>query len=326
MYERDNDLTEFIIKRILLLFPVLLGVSFIVFTIVSLTPGDPATAILGTGASAEEIHRLNTELGHYDPFFVRYASYIWGIVTELDFGNSFRTRQPVFSEIFARFPTTLRIASGAIVLAILIGIPIGVISAVKQYSIFDISGTVIAMFMASVPQFWLALMAILVFSLHLQLLPSTGIDTYRHYIMPIVTLSLPTAANIIRLTRTTMLEIIRQDYIRTARAKGATEFTVIMKHGFRNAMMPVITTIGINFGFLLGGTVLIEAIFAIPGVGTLTINSIRTMDIPQTMASVLFLAFIYVVMMLVVDVLYAYIDPRIKAKYVKKKVKTVGAS
>ena len=316
---------KFIIKRILLLLPVLLGVSLIVFTIMSFTPGDPATAILGTGASAEEIERLNRELGHYDPFIVRYTSYIMGIVTELDFGNSFRTRQPVFDEIFARFPTTLRIAIGAIVLAIIIGIPIGVISAVKQYSIFDVTGTVIAMFMASVPQFWLALMAILIFSLHLGLLPSIGIDTYRHYIMPVVTLSLPTAANIIRLTRTTMLEIIRQDYIRTARAKGAKEFNVIMKHGFRNAMMPVITTIGINFGFLLGGTVLIEAIFAIPGVGTLTINSIRTMDIPQTTASVLFLAFIYVIMMLIVDVLYAYIDPRIKAQYMKKKVKAVGS-
>lgn len=310
---------KFIVKRILLLFPVLLGVSFIVFAIMDFTPGDPATAILGTAAHADEIARLNIELGHYDPFLVKYFNYISGIITAGDFGNSFRTRQPVFDEIFARFPTTLIIAVGAIVLAILIGVPIGIVSAVRQYSIFDITGTVVAMFFASVPQFWLALMAILIFALHLGIFPSTGIDTYRHYIMPIVTLSLPTAANILRLTRSTMLEIIRQDYIRTARAKGAKEFSVVMKHGFRNAMLPVVTTIGINFGFLLGGTVLVEAIFGIPGVGTLTINSIRTNDIPQTTASVLFLAFIYIIMMLIVDVLYAFIDPRIKAKYEKSR-------
>jgi len=314
---------KYIAQRILLLFPVLLGVSFIVFTIMNFTPGDPATIILGTSATKEDIQKLNEELGYYDPFVVKYTNYVKDAV-QGNFGTSYRSRKPVFDEIFTRFPTTLKIASGAILLAIIIGIPIGIISSVKQYSIFDVTGTVVAMFMASVPQFWLALMAILIFALKLKILPSTGIESAKNYIMPIVTLSLPTAANIMRLTRSSMLEVIRQDYIRTARAKGAKEFSVVMRHGFRNAMMPVITTVGISFGYLLGGTVLVESVFGIPGVGTLTINSIRTKDIPQTTASVLFLAFIYVMMMLIVDVLYAYIDPRIKAKYEKKKVSPVG--
>jgi peptide/nickel transport system permease protein len=316
---------KYVFVRIALLFPVLLGVSFIVFTIMSFTPGDPATAILGTNATKRDIEKLNRELGYYDPFIKRYIVYVKDAV-QGDFGKSYRTQRPVFDEIFARFPTTLKIAIGSIILAVLIGIPIGIVSAVKQYSWFDISGTVLAMFMGSVPQFWLALMAILIFSLRFKLLPSVGISSFRHYIMPMVTLSLPTAANILRLTRSAMLEIIRQDYIRTARAKGVREITVIMKHAFRNAMLPIVTVIGINFGYLLGGTVLVESVFGIPGVGTLTINSIRMKDIPQTTASVLFLAFIYIVMMLVVDLLYAYIDPRIKAKYMKKKVKVVEKS
>lgn len=311
---------RYVFKRILLLVPVLLGVSFIVFSIMSMTPGDPASVILGPTATKEEIHKLNEDLGYYRPFFVRYAGFVAGAVRG-DFGKSYRSGNPVFNEIFTRFPTTLKLAVGAILLAIVVGTPIGIISAVRQYSWFDMTGTIVAMFMAAMPQFWLALMGILIFSLKLGWLPSIGLYSPKHFILPIITLSLPTAASIIRLTRSAMLEIIRQDYIRTARAKGAPERTIVMKHAFRNALLPVVTVIGINFGFLLGGAVLVEAVFGIPGVGTLTINSIRMKDIPQTTASVLFLAFTYIVMMLVVDVLYAYIDPRIKAKYLIKKVK-----
>ncbi len=309
---------RYILKRLALLIPVLLGVSFIVFSIMSMTPGDPASVILGPTATKEDVHRLNEELGFHRPFLVRYVSYVGGAVRG-DFGESYRTGNPVFGEIFSRFPTTLRLAVGAILLAIVVGTPIGILSAVRQYSWFDMGGTIVAMFMAAVPQFWLGLMGILIFSVNLGWLPSIGLSSPRHYILPIVTLSLPTTASIIRLTRSAMLEIIRQDYIRTARAKGASERAVIMKHAFPNALLPVVTVIGINFGFLLGGAVLVEAVFGIPGVGSLTINSIRMKDIPQTTASVLFLAFTYIVMMLVVDVLYAYIDPRIKAKYLVRK-------
>ena len=285
---------------------------------------DPATNILGPNATKEAIQELNEELGYYDPFFKRYFDYVVDAV-QGDFGESYRTGEPVFGEIFSRFPTTIKLAVAAIILAVVIGIPIGMLSAIKQYSIFDVISTVISMFMTSVPQFWLALMGILLFSVHWHILPSTGLETWQSYIMPVFTLCLPCAANIIRLTRSSMLETIRQDYIRTARAKGLPERIVIWKHAFRNALLPVITVIGINFGYQLGGAVLIEAIFGIPGVGMLTVNSIRQKDIPQTTASILFLALIYVVIMLVVDVLYAYIDPRLKSKIVKSRVKTVGS-
>jgi peptide/nickel transport system permease protein len=314
---------RYVFKRILLLIPVLLGVSFIVFSIMSLTPGDPASVILGPTATKEDIQKLNEELGYYRPFIVRYFSFVTGAVRG-DFGKSYRSGNPVFGEIFSRFPTTLKLAIGSILFAILVGTPIGIISAIRQYSWFDMTGTIVAMFMAAVPQFWLGLMGILIFSVKLGWLPSIGLYSIRHFILPVITLSLPTAATIIRLTRSAMLEIIRQDYIRTARAKGAPERTIVLKHAFRNALLPIVTVIGINFGFLLGGAVLIEAVFGIPGVGSLTINSIRMKDIPQTTASVLFLAFTYIIMMLVVDVLYAYIDPRIKAKYLVRRMSTNG--
>lgn len=309
-------MAKYIIKRLLLMIPVLLGVSFIVLGIMSFTPGDPASAILGTSATQEQIDKLNEQLGMNDPFLVRYVRYV-GDALHGDFGTSFRTRKPVFGEIFSRFGITFRIDVLAICLAVLIGVPIGVLSAVKQYSPLDYTSTVMAMFFASVPQFWLAMMFVMLFSLKLGWLPSTftGTVTLKHYIMPVVTLAMATAASILRLTRSNMLETIRQDYVRTARAKGATERTVIYKHALRNALLPVITVIGNEFGYLLGGTVIVEAIFGIPGLGSLTITSIRAKDIPQTTACILFLALLNVVIVLAVDILYAYIDPRIKAKY-----------
>lgn len=299
------------------MFPVLLGVSFIVFGVMSFTPGDPASAILGTSATKEQIDNLNEELGMNDPFLVRYANYLKNAV-QGDFGISYRTRKPVFNEIFSRFGITFEIGVLSICLAALIGIPIGVISAVRQYSGLDFASTVMAMFFASVPQFWLAMMFVMLFSLKLGWLPSTftGVITLKHFIMPVVTLAVSSAASILRLTRSNMLETIRQDYVRTARAKGASEHMIIFRHSLRNALMPVITVIGNEFGYLLGGTVLVESIFGIPGLGSLTITSIRSKDIPQTTACVLFLAALNVIIVLIVDILYAYIDPRIKAKYV----------
>lgn len=308
---------KYVFKRLLLIIPVLLGVSFIVFSIMSFTPGDPASAILGTSATKEQIQQLNEELGMNRPFIVRYVDYL-GDALHGDFGTSYRTRQPVFQEIFSRFGVTFRLGVFSICLAALIGIPIGVISAIRQYSGLDFASTVMAMFFASVPQFWLAMMFVMVFSLQLGWLPSTftGTITLKHYLMPVITLAVASAASILRLTRSNMLETIRQDYVRTARAKGASEHIVIYKHALRNALLPVITVIGNEFGYLLGGTVLVESIFGIPGLGSLTIASIRSKDIPQTTACVLFLAALNVVIILAVDILYSYIDPRIKAKYV----------
>ena len=307
---------RYIVKRILLMIPVLIGVSFIVFTIISLTPGDPGTIILGTDAPLEEIEALNEELGYYDPLPIKYGRWLLSAVTG-DFGESYRTGNPVFNEIFARFPNTLKLATIAIILSIIIGVPIGIISAVKQYSALDYTGTVTALFFASVPQFWLGLMSLLIFAVELKVLPSTGNATWKHYILPTLAMALPCAAKKLRLTRSTMLEVIRTDYVRTARAKGVSRKSIIWKHELPNALMPIITNIGINFGTLLGGTVVIESVFGMQGVGTLTMTSIRQKDIPQVVASIVFLALIYSVMMLIVDIAYAYIDPRVKSKYVK---------
>ena len=297
--------------------PILFGVTIIVFTVMSFTPGDPARLMLGQAAPKEAVEQLREEMGLNDPFVVRYVRYM-GDALHGDFGTSYRTGRPVFEEIFVRFPVTLKLALTSIALVILIGIPIGILSAVKQYSFLDVISTVSAMLMASIPGFWLGLMMILLFSLHLGWLPSNGIGSFSHYIMPTIALALPIAAEVLRMTRSTMLETIRQDYIRTARSKGATEKIVIWRHALKNALLPVITVIGSEFGGLLGGTILIESVFAIPGLGSLVVNSIRTKDVPQVMAATLFIALIFCVVLLLVDIAYAYIDPRVKARYEQK--------
>ena len=296
--------------------PILLGVTIIVFTIMSFTPGDPARLILGQSASQEAVDSLHREMGLDDPFLVRYFRYMGGIPRG-DFGTSYRTNRPVFDEIFVRFPITAKLALVSMGLVILIGIPLGILSAVKQYSFLDMLCTVSAMFMASIPSFWLGLMMILLFSLHLGLLPPCGTGTLAHYVMPAIALALPIAAEVLRMTRSTMLETIRQDYIRTARSKGAAEKRVVWRHALKNALLPVVTVAGSEFGGLLGGTILIESVFGIPGLGSLVVTSIRSKDVPQVMAATLFIALIFCVVLLVVDIAYAYIDPRVKARYEK---------
>lgn len=312
----EEQMYRYILKRLGLLIPILLGVTFIVFTIMSLTPGDPGRLILGQKVPQSAVDQLNHELGFDQPFLIRYANYI-GDAVQGDFGKSYRTSRPVFDEIFSRFPTTIKLACLGVLTSVILGIPIGILSAVRQYSALDIISTVLAMLMAAIPSFWLGLMMIIFFSLKLGWLPSNGVGSIAHYVMPTLTLGVPSAASIIRLTRATMLETIRQDYIRTARAKGATEKTVIWKHALKNALLPVITVVGMSFGSLLGGTILIESVFSMPGVGTLMLNAIRMKDIPQVMATVILLAGLFCIIMLIVDILYAYIDPRLKARYSK---------
>ena len=307
-------MSKYIFRRLILLIPVLLGVSFIIFAIMNIIPGDPAALILGDGAPMEAREQLNKELGLDDPFLVRYGRYVVNAI-QGDFGFSYRTRQPVFEEIFARFPTTLKLATGAMLVSVAIALPLGVISAVKQYSAFDMISSVMAMMLCSIPAFWLGLLSILLFALHLRWIPSNGADTWQAFIMPVITLSLPSAAEILRLTRSTMLETIRQDYVRTAKAKGAAKAKVVWQHALRNALLPIITVIGMHFGALLGGSVIIESVFAMPGVGSLSITAIRSKDTPQVMASVLLLAVVFCFIMLAVDLFYALIDPRIRAKY-----------
>jgi len=282
----------------------------------SLTPGDPGRIILGQSASQEAVNQLNAQLGYDRPFLIRYGNYVLNSLKG-DFGTSYRTGRPVFESIFLRFPTTAKLAFGGVLLSVLIGIPLGILSAVKQYSSIDMVSTVSAMFMAAIPGFWLGLMLIIVFSLNLRWLPSNGIGSMKHFILPAITVAIPGAAGIMRLTRTTMLETIRSDYIRTARAKGALERTIIWKHALRNALLPIITVIGMSFASALGGSVLTESVFSMPGLGTLVVTSIRTKDIPQVLGAVLFLSFLFMIIMLVVDLLYGFVDPRIRSMYGK---------
>jgi len=307
-------LTKLIRDRLLLLIPMVLGIIFIVFFLTSLLPSSPGRLMLGANASQVEVDILNEELGYNKPFFIRYLDYVWNMV-QGDFGSTYYTRKPVFAEIWPRFPITFTLASLSMLVSCIIGIPIGVYSAVKQYSLLDYMSTTLAMFLAVIPSFWFALILMLLFTLQLGWLPSSGATTPAHYVMPVLVTALGTAASLLRMTRTTMLETIRTDYVRTARAKGVPERTVIWKHALKNALLPVLTIVAMNFAFSLGGTVITESIFSMPGLGMLVITSMRNKDIPLVMGIVVFFSLFFLLLMLIIDVLYAYIDPRIKARY-----------
>ncbi len=308
-------MTKYVLKRLLYMIPVLLGVSLLVFTILSLTPGDPGTIILGITAKKEDIAALNAEFGYDKPFLIRYVNYIRDFILHFDLGTSYATRQPVLDSILARFPNTFLLALSSIVVSSILGISMGIFSAVRQYSKMDHVMVVVALVFASMPSFWLGLMLIIAFSLRLGWLPSFGAGSLRHFILPTLTIALPSAAADMRLTRSTMLETVRQEYIRTAKAKGASGGRIIWKHALRNAMIPVVTSMGTGFGASLGGAIIAETVFAMPGMGTLMTNAIRQKDVPMVMGATLFLAILFSLVILLVDILYAAIDPRIKAKY-----------
>lgn len=305
-------------KRLIMMIPVVIGISFIIFAIMNLTPGDPARLILGPYASNAELDEFREAMGLNGNFFVRYFDYMKSAFFG-DFGQSYRTRDLVTAQLLARIPCTLTLSFGAAVLMIIIGIPVGVISAVKQYSVIDRMSVFITMLLTSMPAFWLGLMLIIVFSLNLGMLPPSGVDSWKSFILPCITLTAALMAGLVRMTRSSMLEIIRQDYIRTARAKGAGERRVVFKHALRNALLPVVTVIGINFGIMMGGSIVTESVFALPGIGTLLIESVRMKDTPVVMAIVMFVALSIGIINLLVDITYAYIDPRIKSSY--KRVK-----
>lgn len=308
---------RYIGKRILMMIPVLLGVSFIIFMILALTPGDPARANLGPGASYEEIEREKVRLGIDGPIIVQYFRWL-GNALRGNFGISYSRNIPVFDEILSRFPSTLKLAFGGTILMVGVGVPVGIISAVKQYSLLDNVSLVMALLLTSMPPFFFGLILQLFFAMRLGWFDVTGVDTWKHFVLPCVTLAASMMASLVRMTRSNMLEVIRQDYIRTARAKGAAEHIVIYKHALRNALLPVITIIGLNFGGLLGGTMIIESVFAMPGLGTNAINAIRQKDTPMVLASVLFVSMLAGFINLFVDIIYAYVDPRIKSQYSKR--------
>ncbi len=313
-HSKVNRMHRYIFRRLLLLIPVMLGVSFLVFTIMFFTPGDPAKILLGERAPEAEVQALRTQMGLDDPFFVQYGRFIFNALRG-DLGRSLTTRRPAALELFARFPATMQLAAMGVLVAVLIGIPIGIVSATRQYSVFDGASMVLALIGVSMPNFWQGIMMVLLFSIVLRWFPSSGYGTFAHLIMPSLTIGTSSAATITRMTRSSMLEVVRQDYIRTARAKGLSERVVITRHALKNALIPIVTVIGLQFGYLLGGAVLTETIFSWPGVGRLMVDAIRQRDYPVVQGGVLLLALTFSVVNLLVDVLYAYIDPRIKAQY-----------
>ena len=309
-------MSRYVIKRLVMLIPVLIGVTFLVYFIISLSPGDTAAMLAGEDADAATIEALRHELGLDQPVPVQYARYMLNLL-QGDMGNSYKTGRPVTNMIVSCFPNTAKLAFWSILVAVGIALPIGIISATKQYSMFDNVGMVVALIGVATPNFWLGLMMIILFSLNLGWLPSGGNKGWSSYIMPAITLGTGDAALITRMTRSSMLEVIRADYIRTARAKGVPENKVVYQHALRNALIPVVTAIGLQFGSLLGGATLTETVFAWPGIGRSTVDSIKTKDTTQVLGNIVVLTITFSCVNLLVDILYAFIDPRIKAQYKK---------
>ena len=294
--------------------PVLIGVILIIFILMYITPGDPASILLGEQAMPEAITTLRQEMGLDEPFLIQFFNYI-GRIIRLDFGTSYVTKRPVIIEIYDRFFSTMLLAGLSSILSVLIGIPLGILCAMKQNKFFDSVTQVLGLVFLSMPNFWLGLMLILVFSVNLSWLPVTGFHTPLHWILPSLTIGLSSAGVLMRFTRSSMLEVIRQDYMRTARAKGQKESVIIIKHALKNTLIPVVTIVGLSFGGLLGGAVLTETVFAIPGLGNYMVQSIRSRDVPIIQGGVLMMAIVFSFVNLLVDILYSYIDPRIRSQY-----------
>lgn len=310
----------YVLRRIAALIPVLLGISLVAFLLLQLVPGDPALALLGPMARPENLAELRNALGLNEPIVVQYLRWL-GRVLQGDLGTSIQLRTPVLPLLLERFANTLILTVAATIIATLIGVAAGVLSATRQFSLFDRVSMILALFGNSMPAFWLGLMAILIFSLHLGWFPASGmwpitgernlLTLLHHLTLPAFTLGIAAAAVTARITRSSMLDVIRQDYVRTARARGLRERTVVLGHALQNALLPVLTVVGVQFGFLLGGTVLTETVFSWPGIGLALYNAISMRDFPVVQGGVLLVATAFVLVNLTVDLLYAVIDPRI---------------
>lgn len=300
----------FIVRRLLLAVPVLLGVSIAAFMMSHLVPGDPVSVMLGERATAEDIARLREQLGFNDPIYIQYVRYVRGAITG-DLGNSIRSGQPVIEEIAERFPSTLTLTVGAVILASTLGILLGVLAAISKKGWVDAGIMLFALLGISMPTFWSGILLILLFGLQLGWFPIAGSGPLA-LVLPTVTLAAPSAAVLARMTRSSVLEAIGNDYVRSARAKGLREWAVVYRHVLRNALIPVITIIGLQFGGLLAGSVIVESVFTRPGLGRYTVTAIQSRDFPQIQGIVLVVAAMYVLVNLAIDVLYAVIDPRIR--------------
>ena len=301
-----------------MLIPVILITSFLIFWAMSLTGGDPAMIVAGEGATAEEIEAVREELGLNDPFMVRYFNYVKGMVTG-DMGKSYVTNKDVFKTFMEKLPNTLMLGGAAVLIAIIIALPLGIYTAIHQNTWKDTAGMVFALFGTSMPNFWLGLMLIIIFSLKLGWLPSGGKGGIDSLILPALTVGLGLAALITRTTRSSMLDVIRQDYMTTARAKGCSEKRVIFTHGLKNALIPIITAIGLQMSMVITGSVLAETVFSWPGIGRLVYDSIAKRDTPMVTGSIILCSVFMCLINLFVDLVYAFFDPRIKAQYSKKR-------
>ncbi len=309
---------KYIAKRLLMLIPVILITSFLIFWAMSLTGGDPAMIVAGEGATKEEIEAVREELGLNDPFMVRYANYVKGMVTG-DMGKSYVTNKDVFKTFMEKLPNTLMLGGAAVLIAIVIALPLGIYTAIHQNTWKDTAGMVFALFGTSMPNFWLGLMLIIIFSLKLGWLPSGGKGGIDSLILPALTVGLGLAALITRTTRSSMLDVIRQDYMTTARAKGCSEKRVIFTHGLKNALIPIITAIGLQMSMVITGSVLAETVFSWPGIGRLVYDSIAKRDTPMVTGSIILCSAFMCLINLFVDLVYAFFDPRIKAQYSKRR-------
>lgn len=306
---------KYIVKRLLLMIPVLLGIAVVIFTIMYFCPGDPAASILGNAATPAAIEAKRMEMGLDQPYLVRLLDYLKQVFLHFDLGTSYFQNQSVMSGILYRLPYTFTIAAVCMLLQIVIGTPLGITAAVHQNGLADRICMVIALAGVSVPGFWLAMMLVLLFAVNLGWLPPYGVGGIQYFILPCIANAFAGIASQARQTRSSMLEVIRSDYIVTARAKGLSERDILYKHALPNALIPIITVVGNGMGMMLGGTVVIESVFSIPGIGMYTTSAINNRDYPVVMGGVLFLGALFSLIMLLVDVIYAYVDPRIKAQY-----------
>jgi len=313
---------RFLLTRLLHTIPVLLGVSVVAFFVLRLAPGDPVLLMTGGDASPEEMERLRHQLGLDQPLFIQYLAWMREVLGG-NLGTSLYTSQPVLDEILKRFPNTLILTVAAIVMAIIFGMPLGILAATRRGTSFDSSSMVVSVMGWSMPNFWLGLMLIVVFGVWLRWLPTGGMydimamersfwDLLSHLILPTLTLATAHMAYVARFTRSSLLEVLSQDYIRTARAKGLSEWLVILRHALRNSLIPIISVLGVTVGNLLGGAVIVEAVFSWPGLGSLMVQSILNRDFPVVQGAMLFAAVVFIFVNLVADLLYAVVDPRIR--------------
>ena len=308
-------MARYILKRLVWLVIIVLSVAVIIFSLMYITDGDPARSMLGLNATDEQVNALREELGLNDPYLVQLGRFLRQTFLEFDMGTSYRTSKPVLVEVFERIGYTLLISTVSTIIATVVGIRLGIVAAVNQYSWKDNAAIFLSLFCVSMPEFWFALMLVSVFVLNLGWLPPFGVDSWVCFILPCISCMVGSMATIARQTRSSMLGVIRQDYITTAKAKGQTPEKIIRKHALKNALIPIITVIGTQYGIQMGGSVVVEQIFSIPGLGSYMMTAIGFRDYPAVRGGVLVIAICFSAVVLLMDLIYTFVDPRFKAQY-----------